>query len=412
MDKNTLRLTIIEQQKQFDQPKTIIQRTVPLAAIQTKKITVITGIRRSGKSTLLKQLTAHFPKYYYFNFEDERLLDFKATDFNVLYALLLELYGDKPVFFFDEIQNMYGWEKFVRRLFAAGKKVIITGSNAKLLSSELATVLTGRHIKIELYPFSFKEFLTYHQFTFQKFYDTKAMSVIMRQFKSFLKWGGFPEVIASQNPEELKQLYQDILIKDLIVRYKIKEAKAFRELALYLLSNTTSTISFNNLKKILGFKSVSTVKNYVDYLEEAYLNFSTHKFDYSLKKQLVNDRKIYSIDTGLINEVSFLFSKNSGRLLENVVFLELKRRGQTIFYHKQKQECDFILKKGNRVTSAWQVTEALEVNNREREIAGLVEAMKQYQLSSGTILTFEQEERFTVKGCKITVLPIWRWLLQ
>src|SRR3989339_1132968 len=229
MDKNTLRLTIIEQQKQFDQPKTIIQRTVPLAAIQTKKITVITGIRRSGKSTLLKQLTAHFPKYYYFNFEDERLLDFKATDFNVLYALLLELYGDKPVFFFDEIQNMYGWEKFVRRLFAAGKKVIITGSNAKLLSSELATVLTGRHIKIELYPFSFKEFLTYHQFTFQKFYDTKAMSVIMRQFKSFLKWGGFPEVIASQNPEELKQLYQDILIKDLIVRYKIKEAKAFRE---------------------------------------------------------------------------------------------------------------------------------------------------------------------------------------
>ena len=175
MDKNTIKLVVIEQRKNFEKKLEIIPRSVPKGFAVSKKISVISGIRRCGKSTLLKQLAKKYPNYYYFNFEDERLLDFEAKDLNVLYEVFLELYGDCKYFFFDEIQNVYGWEKFVRRLFEDGKKIFITGSNAKLLSSELATTLSGRHLKMELYPFSFKEFLKYEKFLVKNFYNPSSV---------------------------------------------------------------------------------------------------------------------------------------------------------------------------------------------------------------------------------------------
>ena len=245
MDKNPIKLVVLEQRKNFDKKIEIIARKVPKGFIESKKISVVSGIRRSGKSTLLKQISKSFDDFYYFNFEDERLLDFKASDLNILYEALLEAHGEQRVFFFDEIQNVYGWEKFVRRLFEDGNKIFITGSNAKLLSSELATTLSGRHLKMELYPFSFAEFLEYEKFPSKNLYDTKERSVLAKNFSHYLEYGGFPEVVIGKNRKELEQLYQDVLIKDLIVRFKIRETKIFREIALYLLSNMTAPMSFN-----------------------------------------------------------------------------------------------------------------------------------------------------------------------
>lgn len=412
MDKRLLQLTAIEQRKIFEKQDDLVVREVNNLAIETNKVTAISGIRRSGKSTLLKQIAKNLTGYYYLNFEDERLIDFTYSDFNKLYEVFLENFGEQSVFLFDEIQNIYGWEKFVRRLFDEGKKVFVTGSNAKLLSSELATSLTGRHLKLELFPFSFKEFLSYRNVEMKNFYDTREKSVIVNYCREYLKSGGFPEIIISRNTEELKQLYQDVILKDLIVRFKIRDVKAFRELALFLVSNVASPASFNNLKKMLGFKSATTVKSYIDFLEESYLIFSVPKFDYSIKKQIINEKKIYAIDTGIINSVAFSFSDNFGRLLENVAYIELKRRGHVIYYHKNKNECDFVVKQGTKIIQAIQVTEILNQKTRDREVAGLIGAMEDYQLTSGTVVTFDQEEEIKVNKHIIKVMPIWKWLLD
>ena len=352
MDKKLLKLTCLEQRNLFEQTEDFVIRRRLESKIKTKKITVISGVRRSGKSTLLYQISQEYKGYYYLNFEDERLLDFTYSDFNNLYEIFMENFGEQKIFFLDEIQNILGWEKFVRRLFSAENKVFITRSNAKLLSSELSTSLTGRYQKIELFPFSFKEFLDYQKFDLKKFYTTKEKGLLKKYFNQYLEFGGFPEVVESQDKNELIQLYQDILINDLIVRFRIKDIKSFRELALYLLSNTASLVSFNNLKKILGLNSTTTVKNHIEFLEESYLNFTIPKFDYSLKKQIINDKKIFSIDTGLVRAVSFAFSENYGQLLENIVFLELKRRGKEIYYYLNKQECDFVDRKSTRLNSS------------------------------------------------------------
>ncbi|MBU4360548.1 ATP-binding protein, partial [Patescibacteria group bacterium] len=257
-----------------------------------------------------------------------------------------------------------------------------------------------------------KEFLDYHKFNLKNFYTTKEKSQLKKYFSKYLEYGGFPEVVKSQDKNELTQLYQDILIKDLIVRFKIKDTRSFRELALYLLSNTASLISFNNLKKILEFKSASSVKNYIDFLEESYLNFSIAKYDYSLKKQIINDKKIFSIDTGLIRAVSFAFSENYGQLLENIVFLELKRRGQEIYYYSDKKECDFLIKQGQKITEAIQVTKTLLPKNKDREINGLLGAMEKYNLKQGLILTDDLEDELKIDNKKIIIKPVYEWLLE
>ncbi len=420
MDKNTIKLVVIEQRKNFEKKVEIISRNVPRGFSDSRKISVISGIRRSGKSTLLKQISRNFDNFYYFNFEDERLLDFQAKDLNTLYEVLLELYGEQKVFFFDEIQNVYGWEKFARRLFEDGKKIFITGSNAKLLSSELATTLSGRHLKMELYPFSFAEFLEAEKFLVKDFYDTQEKSILVRKFNHYLEYGGFPEIVISKNKKELQQLYQDILIKDLIVRFKIRETKTFREIALYFLSNVTAPMSFNNVRKMVGVKSVMTVKNYVDFFEEAYLFFSLFKFDYSIKKQIINNRKVYAVDTGLANAVAFKFSENIGANLENLIFIELKRRDAEVFYFKDKKECDFVIRKGLKITEAIQVTRSLaDPKTAEREIAGLLSAMEKFKLKTGLIITESQEDERTIDGLpagqagkKIKIVPAWKWLLK
>lgn len=411
INKNIIKEVVFEQNSQFRKKDIYLERFIRGDVLKTKKIFIITGIRRCGKSTLLKQLAGSYKSFYYLNFEDERLLSFKSSDFNYLLEVFIELYGEQKVIFFDEIQYVSGWEKFVGRLFSSGYKIFITGSSANLLSRELGTALTGRHLKMELYPFSFREYLRYYQQE-DSYKMTGDRAKLKKNFHQFLEYGGFPEVLESKNKEELKQLYQDVLVKDLLVRFKIRDDKAFRELVLYLLSNIGVPVSFNNLRKTLGLKSVSQVKNYVSYLEEAYLVFLLYKYDYSLGKQMINDRKIYGIDTGMIKAVSFRFSEDAGRYLENLVFLELKRREKEIYYYKDEGECDFIVRKGLKISEAIQVTTELNQVNTQREINGLLSAIKKYNLKEGLILTNDTEENRKIGDIRIKIMPIWKWLLS
>jgi len=413
MDKAAIRNIVLDQRELFEKKVDFVPRNIPKTFLKTRKIGVISGIRRSGKSTLLKQISKNLKSYAYLNFEDERMLDFTYRDFNGLLEVFLELYGDQKTYLFDEIQNIFGWEKFIRRLFEDGKKVFVTGSNAKLLSSELATTLSGRHIRMELFPFSFRECLAYKKIVTKSHPTTKERAAFEKQLERYLKYGGFPEIVTGGDSEELRQLYQDVLIKDLLVRFKIRETKAFRDVALFLLSNVATSISFNSLRNLLGVKSVTSVKNYVDFFEEAYLFYSLFKFDYSVKKRIINDRKIYCVDTGIVNAVASNFSENTGRIMENLVFIELKRRGADLFYFKDKKECDFVIRRGMKISEAIQVTQTLsDPRTKTREMEGLFEAMDKFELKTGLIITKDQEREERTGNKLIKTIPLWKWLLE
>ncbi|MBU4338961.1 ATP-binding protein [Patescibacteria group bacterium] len=379
--------------------------------IKTQQITIISGIRRSGKSTLLAQFSKKFENFYYFNFDDDRIADFALEDFQELMIAFQKLYASK-IIFLDEIQNVEGWERFIRRIYDEGYKIFITGSNAKLLSSELATHLTGRYVKIELYPFSFKEFLRFKKVEYGK-KTSAAKAEILKYFDEYLKFGGFPDFLKYGDEEFLKRIYNDILYKDLLVRFKIKEVKAFKQLAAFLFTNFTKEVSYNSLKNILGFKSSTSVRNYIDFMQESFLVFELYKYDFSLKKQFISDKKLYVIDNGLRNVISFYFSEDLGKSLENLVFLELKRRGNEIYYYKNKKECDFLIKDKARIIQAIQVSKDIEPGkNKDRELGGLMEAMAEFNLKEGTILTQFQEDSFQENGYTVNIVPIWKWLLD
>lgn len=377
-------------------------------------VVIIMGIRRSGKSTLLRQILKKFygDDLYYLDFEDERLLDFTAQDFNTLYELFIELNGIKTVFFLDEIQNVSDWELFVRRMHREKNKVFITGSNAILLSSELSTKLTGRHVVIELLPFSFREYLQYAGVVVHKesLMITQDRALIKRSFNEFLEHGGMPEYLEHKNPIVLQTVYENILFKDVIARYQIKDVKALRELSLFLLSNAGTQISYTNLKDLLGLGSLNTVKNYIHYLENAYLIFTLSQFSFSVGKQTSAQKKIYAIDTGIIKHIAFQFSKNTGKHLENMVYLELRRRYKEIYYYRTKQnlEVDFLIREGIQIRSLIQVTESLtDPKTRERELKALTQAMQELKVENGLILTLDEREQIG----NIEVVPIYEWLL-
>lgn len=381
---------------------------------------VISGIRRSGKSTLLAQIINAFYKdnYYYFSFEDERLIDFAPADFNALYEICIELFGEKKIFFLDEIQNAPQWEFFVRRMQDAGCKFFITGSNASLLSKELGTKLTGRTIVTELYPFSFREFLLFKGYALKKDFlsITKERAVLKKHFNEYLKAGGMPEYLKYNDPVILRRAYEDILYRDIVVRHEIKEVKALRELSLYFLSNTASLFTYNSLKEAFHLGSANTVRSYVECLEDSFLMFATNKFSFSMKKQFVAPKKVYCIDNGLIESVAFQFSKNRGKFYENLVFLELKRKiGTGIYYYRTEdnQEVDFLIRQGNKPYVLIQVTESLQDGRaRTREINALAKAMEELKINKGLILTYDTEENIRLANKIITIKPIYKWLLE
>jgi len=379
-------------------------------------IVVLTGIRRSGKSTLLRQLIKKHYKdedFYYLNFEDERLFNFPANEFNRLYEALTSLYGKKKTFFLDEIQNVTNFETFVRRLYEEGFKFFITGSSATLLSRELGTKLTGRHVDIIVKPFSFLEFLELKKVKInqESIYKTEAKVEIKKYFEEYLINGGMPEYIIYDDPELLTRVYEDTIIKDIAVRYKVANVVILRQLYSYLINNFANKFSYNSIKKVTSIKSVNTIKKFISYLEETYFAKTINKFDYSYKKQIMNDKKFYVLDNGFIVVLSKKVTRDYGWLLENLVFNCLNNNHE-LFYYSDKWECDFLTVKNKEITQAVQVCYELNEKNREREIEGLTEAMEKFKLKEGLLLTNSQEEELKLKGKKIVIKPVWKWLLE
>lgn len=374
-------------------------------------ISVITGVRRSGKSTLTLQLADHYPAYYFITFDDERLMNFKVDDFN---AMLIEMKrsGEAQTIVMDEIQEVPGWERFVRRLHDEGYKVIITGSNAKLLSSELATHLTGRYLKIELFPFSFAEYLCFKKIDPDE-KTSDNMAKVLTAFDEFLLFGGFPEYLKINEPEVLKRIYDDVVYRDLIVRFGIRNVTGFKNLAQYIFTNFTSETGYLPLAKLLGFNSSTSVKDYLNILGEGYLIFELAKFDYSLKRQYASNHKIYVIDNGLRNIVSFRTSADIGRLLENTVFLELRRRGHEVWFYKSQknQEADFLVNP-NHPTLIQVCYDLQNPGTRQREISSLLVCMKELKMDHGIILTKNEEEVIHSDNLIIDIFPVWKWLLS
>ncbi len=382
----------------------------------TPFVVCVTGIRRCGKSTLLKQCAANstLPAYS-LNFDDERLIHFSVDDFQILDQVFHELYGDNGIYYFDEVQNVTNWERFVRRLYDSGKKVFVTGSNATLLSSELGTHLTGRNVALTLYPFSFGEFLAYSEidYTDDDLYTTVGKAKMRNAFDSYLSQGGLPEYIASGALYYLQSLYENIIYRDILNRYSLKNEHVFKELVHYLISNMGKAFSFTSLSKVAGLSNAETVKQYLQYIENSYVLFTLRKFDYSLKKQIRAPKKIYAVDTALARSVSFSFSENLGRQLENVIYVALRRRSPELYYHRGGKECDFLVVDQGRVTDAIQVTvEMSSAETRDRELAGIVDALETYGLSRGTIITLGEEDLLERAGREIKIVPAWKWLLS
>ena len=411
-------MTQREEMDEFLNRERLIEREVDekrlLKFLQYPNILAILGVRRSGKS-VLSWLLMRGKKFGYINFFDERLLGFSPEDFEKLVQAFHELYGDLDYFVFDEIQSVQGWERFLSRV-RTSKRVIITGSSSNLLSGELSTVLTGRYVSFELYPFSFKEFLEFKGIKLEKnwMYSTKETAKVKKALEEYIKFGGFPEALKFGRIY-LQTIYRDIVEKDVLFRYKIRDIQALRELAKYLISNFSKEITYGKLKNLINIKDVHTVKNYVEYLERAYLIFQVRRFSFKLKSQMLSPRKVYAVDTGLINTVSFKFSENIGRLMENLVFLELLRRRSykfadyEIYYWKDaKGEVDFVVKSENKVTQLIQVTYELNKENFEREVAPLLKASKELKCKELLLITWDQEDT-TKEGVKI--MPLWKWLL-
>ncbi|TVR42234.1 MAG: ATP-binding protein [Bacteroidia bacterium] len=381
-----------------------------------QEITVVSGVRRCGKSTLLHEIRANnSEKDYYFNFDDERLINFTVDDFHLLYEVFIELFGKQTTFYFDEIQNVVGWERFVRRLHDYKNKVYVTGSNASMLSRDLGTHLTGRYCQQELFPFSFAEFLEFQSRAIPRksFLSTEERVQLHSDFLNYFRKGGFPAYLQSGNSQYLKSLYESIIYRDVMVRNSLTNEKEILELVHYIASNVSKLFSYNSLTKVIGVKNATTVKSYLGFLENTYLVFLVSKYDFSIKKQIQNPKKIYFIDLGILRELGFHHSEDSGRLLENLVFVELKRRGKEIYYHSQKHECDFLIKEKNRIVEAIQVSWSIyNQTTREREIKGLIEALTCYNLKKGLILTDDEEDDFIMNDFRITVMPAWKWLLS
>lgn len=361
---------------------------------------IITGIRRCGKSTLLFQLLKQkFNNAFYLHFEDPRLAGFENDDFT---RLSNEIALRKPaVLFFDEIQILENWELFIRQKLDEGYKVVITGSNASLLSKELGTKLTGRHLSVELFPFSYAEFLS-----LRKFKDNE------KSLAEYFRKGGFPEYLKTNNGAILNQLLEDILYRDIAVRYAVRNVKSLKQLVVYLLSNIAKPVSATNLTKLFQVKSASAMLAYFAFLENAYIVQFLPLFSHSIKKQIRNPKKVYSIDLGLFTENSIVFSDENGRRLENAVYLHLRTKSKELYYFQEKKECDFVVFEKGAATELIQVCYELTPDNLERETSGLYAAMDFFKMTVGTIVTYKQRDKFSKEAKKIRVVPLNQFLLK
>ena len=387
--------------------------------LTTGLIKLITGPRRAGKSVIALQLLKG-KNFAYLNFDDDQLL--KSFDEDAVVQTLNELYPGYQYLVLDEIQNLPGWELWVSKLYRRGVNLIVTGSNAKLLSREMATSLNGRYLQIPVYPFSFAE-----QLAFQKAGKTDEepltpaqMGTMLNYLNTWLLNGGFPEV--ALNPSILRNylstLFDSILLKDIIRRFRIRQSQQLYDLSNYLLANYTNLYSYSQLKLDQNFKSVATVQKFVGYLAEPYLFVNLTRYDTKIKLQQKSNRKSYIIDNGFIQARSFELSPNYGRLLENAVFIELLRRNfqpeLDLFYYRTRndREIDFVCRNGHRVEELIQV--CYDISNPrtlKREIDSLVEASTELSCTDLLLITWDREEVIQERGSAIRLVPAWKWLI-
>ncbi|MCL1927422.1 MAG: ATP-binding protein [Treponema sp.] len=368
---------------------------------------IVSGIRRCGKSTLLRQFVKKLGKpWFYLNFDDIRLASFSYIDYKLLDSILHDT-GEK-LLFFDEIQSADKWELYVRQKLDEGFQIVITGSNASLLSRELGTRLTGRHLSKELFPFSYGEFCNFFKL------DNGPESLM-----AYLEKGGFPEYLKTSNTDIISQIQSDILYRDIAVRYGIRDTLSLKRLYVYLISNPAQLFSPSKLTGVAGVQSPTTVLEYISFFEAAYLISLLPSFAWSVKAQSLAPKKVYIIDSGIIKTSSVSFSNSYGALLENCVFNSLRiKTGETgfldyreIYYFTGKNggECDFILSP-NTKPSCIQVCWELSLDNQDREISGLLEAMDFFNQESGIILTYNTNDIIHTKGKTITVIPVWKFI--
>ncbi len=414
MDKARLRQVITDQQELFRRAEDLIERDIVLEPhLKGNEIVVISGIRRCGKSSLLKLISRKVGgNRLYLDFDDIRLTDFNRDNFEDVQGIAVELFGERKItYFLDEIQNAAQWERWVNNLYAQGIKVFMTGSNSRLLSSEISTYLTGRNKVLKLFPFSFKEYLAVKGVGVPQHMTSAQESTVFRHFRDYLDTGGFPLVIRNDDLQLSRQYFEDILHKDILNRYQVKHVKEIKDLLLYLFSNIGAMYSYATLKQVTGIKSLSTIKNYIDYFREVFLLYTVERFDYSVAKQKVSSSKPYAGDNSFLKTISFNLSENLGKRLENLVYLHLLRNGKEVYYHLDRKECDFVVKDGLRIALAIQVcADISSPETKRRELEGLQQAMAKYRLKEGLILTMEHTE--ILKDKNITIKPVWTWMLE
>ncbi|MCA9488245.1 MAG: ATP-binding protein [Nanoarchaeota archaeon] len=416
MEKAHLREILIDQTEAFLNRTGLIERDLALSSyLDTSQVVVITGIRRCGKSSLLSLIRMALglkeSEFCYCNFDDERIVPYFSL-LNDIYSIHLEIYRTEPIFFFDEIQEVPGWEKFVNRMYEQGHKVFVTGSNATLLSSEISSSLTGRNKILKLFPFSFVEYLRMvgNEYSPERL-TVKQRSLLLHDLNGYLETGGLPLVVKEKDMEIAHALFQDILYRDIVIRFKLSNVDEIKQIALYLASNVSKLFSYATLQSISGLKSISSVKNYLQFFEASYLFYYLKKFDYSVKKQIMNSRKVFAVDNAIPNRLGFRFSENKGRILENTVFIELLRRGHELYYFSGKNECDFLVKEKLNITEAIQVAYELTATNFQREISGLTEAMQSYNIPKGTLIVYDDKAYRGELPDGISIVPAYAWLI-
>ncbi len=399
--------------------------------LQYDEVVVIKGIRRSGKSTLMinqiKQLLhdgIDIKNILFVNLEDPRFINSLTVD---LLEQIKEVYleyldpDSKPYIFLDEVQNIPNWEKWVNKEYELKlSKLIISGSNSSMLSSEIASTLSGRYLAIDVYPLSFKEFIDFKGISINNSLDMVSKKIALnREFENYLKFGAFPKVLEYQEADirELLTTYKNtILLKDIVARYKLKEFGVLEEIAAFLLSNSGISISINKLKN--NFKvSYDMASAYVEYLSKAYMVFEINKFDYSLKKQNANDKKYYSVDLGLSNIMRVPNLQTRGNDLETIVFLELLRRGYKVYYYKTSNdlECDFIVQKDQEITMLIQVTSSLkDEKTKKRELQSFSKTIKELKLKhiDSVVITEDNSGETIYDDTEIKIINLKEWLLE
>lgn len=380
---------------------------------------VVIGVRRSGKSTLcFNALERSKVSYAYVNFDDENLIDLSVKDMNNVLQVLYSIYGDFTHLFFDEIQNIEGWHLFVNRMLRKGIHVLLTGSNSKLLSGELASHLTGRHHTIELLPFSFKDWCSYNGIAMAPL-TTKNKGLLMGAFDKYLHQGGFPELLVEpDHTNYIESLFHDIITQDIRKRFKVKYIDSLERLARHLLNISPAVIVKDKLQKQFGFKSHHTLGNYLSYLTQTYLLCKVSKYSSKSKERSVAE-KVYAIDVAFMNKRENAFAgDNLGWRLETVVYLELRRRIKTAeediyYFDNGNTEADFIVCSGSKVMGIYQVAYDIEnPRTRRREINGAVAAAKYTKCSNVFILTDHHSETIVSNGIEIKAMPVWEWIVR